>query len=298
MPKLDNEFELAVETRLNTLVPLIDAQREAFKVDGAVVLKNVFDIDAIDALRRAVFEEATSTSTSKKIFTKPGGIGRYVSDVWVSEHSEVFRTFCRSTTVASIACFFLESRSARFLYDSWIVKYPGTIDPTPWHQDWGFLGNAVSLWVPLDPIPRSSSVEVIRGSHLWNRQFYEPWHEVEFAEMRTKLGGRIRNPDGSMPEPIPDFEQDRDRYEILSWCLEPTDCLILDPMAVHGAPGNLTQSSMARYTSRWSAPDARLSASGAAYYSKLDKTGYVETVLPDGTALLSDKGCPLISPAI
>lgn len=289
---------MSITTKLNTPVPLNEAQREAFTTDGALVLRNVFKADAIKALRSAVFEEATSASTSKKIFTKPGAFGRYVSDVWVSERSEVFRDFCRTTAVASIPCFFLESRSARFLYDSWIIKYPGTIDPTPWHQDWGFIGRAVSLWVPLDPISQSSSIEVIRGSHLWQRQFYEPCHEADFAELRMKHGESFTNPDGSIPEPIPDFDQDRDRYEIMSWSLEPTDCLVLDPMAVHGAPGNPTQSSMARYTSRWSAPDTRLSASGAAYYSMLGKAGHVDTVLADGTALLSDKGCPLISPAI
>lgn len=290
-------MNVASETKLNKRMLLSDEQRQAFKRDGAVILRNVFDTDVVLDLRRAVFEDVKSESTSKRIFTKPGGIGRYVSDAWVSAHSEALRHFAWSDAAASIACFFLETRSARFLYDSWIIKYPGTMDPTPWHQDWGFLGRLVSLWVPLDSVPESSSVEVIRGSHLWNRQFYEPWHEAEFAEMRKEFGDKMRNPDGSMPELIPDFNQELECHDIMTWNLEPTDCLVLNPMAVHGAPGNPTEATMARYTSRWSAPGARLSMSGAAYYSKLGKTGHIDRVLADGTAVLSDDGCPVISPA-
>lgn len=295
---MTNQSEFSLQTIQKRSVPFTAVQSSAFHRDGAVLLKSVFDVDAIEGLQHAVLDAAAAGSEHQKVFTQPGDLGRYVSDVWVSERSVTFRDFCRNATVASIPCFFLDSSSARFLYDSWIIKHPGTFDRTPWHQDWGIAGPVVSLWVPLDPVPRTASVQVVRGSHRWNRQFYEPWREAEFADMRRKLGPKLRNPNGSMPEPMPDIDRDRDRYEILSWSMEPTDCLVLNPMAIHGAPGNPTEVTMRRYTCRWSTPNARLSPSGTAYYATLGKTGHIDTVLEDGTAMLSDEGCPVITPAV
>ena len=39
-------------------------------------------------------------------------------------------------------------------------------------------------------------------------------------------------------EDMPDIDANRDKYELLSWDLEPGDVLMFHPLIVHGSPGN------------------------------------------------------------
>ncbi len=47
-------------------------------------------------------------------------------------------------------------------------------------------------------------------------------------------------PDDPQYDEMPDFEADRDKYEIKSWALEPGDMLAFDGFIVHSAKGNQT----------------------------------------------------------
>ena len=117
--------------------------------------------------------------------------------------------------------------AVNFFYDQLFVKEPGTTERTPWHQDqpyWALQGSQIcSLWVPLDPITKEVCVQYIAGSHRWPE--YNP-HKFGTNEPYQGTG---------LPE-LPKISEDDDR--ILTWAMEPGDCLVFNAMVVHGAPGN------------------------------------------------------------
>ena len=82
----------------------------------------------------------------------------------------------------------------RLYHDHVLVKEAGTRQITPWHQDQPYYNvdgrQAVSMWLPVDPVPRKSTLEFVGGSH--NGQWYVP---------RTFLDREAKwFPDGSLAE--------------------------------------------------------------------------------------------------
>jgi hypothetical protein len=223
----------------------------------------------IDRLREGINRGVANPSDYFRCYTQPGDLGRYLLSMWVRTDDAAFADFCGNANIAEIAARFIDRRQARFIFDSWIVKYPGTLRRTPWHQDWGILGRSVAIWVPLDPAPRGAALEVVRGSHRWGRQFYETQFESDFARARSDPALDLTNPDESVPEPLPDIDRFRDDYDIVTWAVEPGDCIVCDCRAVHGGPGNPSMSPVRRYISRWAEPDARLSPSAHLIASRM-----------------------------
>jgi ectoine hydroxylase-related dioxygenase (phytanoyl-CoA dioxygenase family) len=88
----------------------------------------------------------------------------------------------------------------------------------------------VSMWCPVDPVPRSSTLEFVAGSHLG------PWYMP-----RSFLDGRARwFPDGSLAE-LPDVDAGGDGplgdARILGWELEPGDTVFFHMLTLHAAGG-------------------------------------------------------------
>ena len=119
-----------------------------------------------------------------------------------------------------------------------IVKTENTGMPTPWHQDLPYYcldaTQTVSIWIPLDPVPRDRALEFVAGSHLWGK-YYRP----------QRFDGTALNEDDGL-EALPDIDGDRDSYDILGWALEPGDAVGFDYRTVHGAPPNTSKTEQRR----------------------------------------------------
>ena len=83
----------------------------------------------------------------------------------------------------------------RLFHEHVLVKEPGTLEPTPWHHDQPYYfvdgTQIVSLWIPLDPVPRRTCVEYVAGSHRWGK-WYTPKRFVDSAE-DTRATGASRS---------------------------------------------------------------------------------------------------------
>ena len=102
-----------------------------------------------------------------------------------------------------------------------------------------------SIWVALDPIPKQSALEYIRGSHLWSE--FNPQH---FTDHSPYAGTDLPS--------LPDIESSRDDYDIMRFDMRPGDALVFQAMMVHGAPGNASNQHRRRaYSTRWLGDDAR-----------------------------------------
>ncbi|MCR9255936.1 MAG: phytanoyl-CoA dioxygenase family protein [Alphaproteobacteria bacterium] len=209
----------------------------AYRKHGAVVLRGVFT-GWVDALRDGVDFNFAHPSPDGKIYQGDEGKGRFLSDYCNWRRIPAYRDFIFNSPAAALAGQLMDSRRVQLFHEHVLIKEAATAVPTPWHQDAPYYCVAgpktVSLWVPLDPVPRDRSLEFIAGSHLWDKRF-QP----------QRFNGQALN-DGDGLEGVPDIEGDRDRYDILGWAVEPGDAIAFDFRTVHGAPANTSKTAMRR----------------------------------------------------
>ena len=144
------------------------------------------------------------------------------------------------------------SSQAILFYISVFVRSAGSRSRTPWHQDqpsWSAIGNhACSAWMSLDPVPKETALEFVKGSHRWETKYQRPpfFNFAYENDDRTKLA------------PLPDIQTHRDKYDILAWDMEPGDCVFFHGMTTHGGSGDLPPGLGRRAVSvQWLGDDAR-----------------------------------------
>jgi ectoine hydroxylase-related dioxygenase (phytanoyl-CoA dioxygenase family) len=109
------------------------------------------------------------------------------------------------------------------------LKEGGESRRTPWHQDSSYLPVAGShlavMWISFDPVQKQDSLEFVRGSHsgvMYDGSRFDP------ADDTAPIYG-----DGSLPR-LPNIEAERDRWNIVSWGVEPGDVIVFHPGMLHG----------------------------------------------------------------
>jgi ectoine hydroxylase-related dioxygenase (phytanoyl-CoA dioxygenase family) len=228
------------------LISAID--RATYARDGVVCIRNAFPQPWLDFLATAVEEAMSTPGPHAEEYTPKGGAGRFFGDLEMAERLPKFRRFVLESPAARIAAGVMGATRVHFFYDQLLVKEPGTAERTPWHQDqpyWAVSGRQVcSVWVALDPVPKDVSVEYVAGSHLWPE--FSPYH---FADGTPYAGTDL--------PPLPDIGAERADHRILSFAMEPGDCLVFQAMIVHGAPGNSGRHRRRALSVRYTGNDAR-----------------------------------------
>jgi ectoine hydroxylase-related dioxygenase (phytanoyl-CoA dioxygenase family) len=206
-----------------------DALVAAYREDGAVVVRGAFTADEV-ALAAAGIEHALAAPGPLFKRASADTDGAFVEDfcTW-SRVTEIEQLALRSAAPA-IAARLTGSREIRLYHDHVLVKEPGTAQRTPWHQDLPYYDvegtQNVSVWFPVDPVPRAWSLQVVAGSHRGT--WYLP---------RTFLDGQASwFPPGTLAE-LPLIDDEPDRYQVLAWDLEPGDAVFFHMLALHAAPG-------------------------------------------------------------
>jgi ectoine hydroxylase-related dioxygenase (phytanoyl-CoA dioxygenase family) len=200
-----------------------------YQRDGAVCVRNAFSTTELDWARTAIEDNLADLSSLAKRASSPDD-GAFIEDFCNWDRLPAMERFIRESPAGAIAGQLTGSNQIRLYHDHVLVKEPGTRQRTPWHQDQPYYNVAgsqnASMWLPVDPVERSSSLEVIAGTHLG------PWYVP-----RTFLDDRAAwFPPGSLAE-IPDFESEPGRWRVLSWALEPGDAVFFNMASVHGAGG-------------------------------------------------------------
>jgi ectoine hydroxylase-related dioxygenase (phytanoyl-CoA dioxygenase family) len=205
----------------------------ALERDGAAVARGVVSLDWIELMRAAIDAEMAGTSLTAAEYGREAG--RFYGDFFLWLRSPRFRAFAFDSPLPELAAHVMGSKTVNLLYDQLFVKEPGSTERTPWHQDlpyWPVEGEQiVSIWAPFDAAgPDNGVVTYIKGSHLWG-QTYRP----QAFDARNACAFAA-----SPYAPMPDIDAEPDRFEFLSWSVEPGDVLIHRGLTVHGAAGNLT----------------------------------------------------------
>ena len=133
--------------------------------------------------------------------------------------------------------------------------------------------------MPIDTVTPDTALEFVRGSHRWEPLFVP-------ADWRSQLpqgaAGRIN---GIAYEVTPDIEAKRGDYDIVSWGLDPGDCLVFSSRMLHGAPATPTGGrACRRLSTRWAGPGVRYRHKGVPWSEFLANHG-----LADGAPIASAK---------
>src|SRR5580658_8804711 len=181
---------------------------DRFQRDGAVCLRQLFRPQEIALLRAGIDENLAHLSPRAKVASGAEDPGRFVEDFCNWQDNAQYRRFIFDSPLAETAGALMQSRTARLYHDHMLTKEPGTRQRTPWHQDQPYYNiegrQNVSFWIPVDPVSRDSTLELVAGSHRG------PWlMPRSFMNQQAQWF-----PSGALEE-LPDVDSARERYRIL-----------------------------------------------------------------------------------
>ena len=251
-------------------------ERKNFHRDGAVHLKGVLGSEWNDIL-----EEGLEYSQSN-----PDGMSAGVDmplriDQFPASHSPMLAKLMAESPVAEIVGSVMQV-PVRFYMDQMFYKPAGEISQSAWHQDTCYYNveghQLVRAWICADPAPREVSLEVVRGSHLWNITYRPPVgmdpesdpeaaHQLEedFASGKVLIGKEAYEQwtyfdsfmDPSLPS-LPEIDRYRDSFEILGWDYSPGDVILFHGNILHSARGgSMLPHPRRAHASLWAGPDVR-----------------------------------------
>lgn len=224
---------------------LTENEIEAFWRDGVVCVRQLYSQEWVKRLADALDDICSKPSP----ITGAPRIGTFHHDIYTWLVNDEIRDFVLSGPSAHIAQQAFRSQRVNFFYDQIFVKEQLTPAPTPWHHDftfWPLEGDQIaSLWTSVDAVDaESSALEFVAGSHRWPQRF----RAIGYDGTDISTGANL--------EDAPDMSTDRDKYNVVSWAVEPGDALFFHALTLHGARGNRSKTSRRRaITTRWCGDD-------------------------------------------
>jgi hypothetical protein len=203
-----------------------DPDVETYRRDGAVCVRGALDVSVLADLRR----DAERLLAGGEDF---GLLPRYPAR-YLARRFDSMRRLAFGPQLGAVAGRILESRTIRFFFDDIFAKAPRSAEQTIWHSDragWPVRGQKVpSIWIPLTPIVPENSLEVLAGTHLDDRLY---WNFTPNSRQMLRPDDRPSYPDCEALRGDP-------RARFLRWSMQPGDVLLVHPWALHYSGGNPT----------------------------------------------------------
>jgi ectoine hydroxylase-related dioxygenase (phytanoyl-CoA dioxygenase family) len=203
------------------------ANRDAFRKDGVVLLRGALDAAAMAEAQRAY--EWSLANPSRGAATFPGSDGVFYQDLANRNAGPAYARVLAESPAADLAGELWGSPDVWFMYEQVFLKEGGKTRRTPWHQDTSYLPitgeQLVVMWIAFDPVAKEHALEFVRGSHrgvLHDGSRFDPDDDT------APLYG-----DGTLPR-LPDIEKERERFDIVSFAVEPGDVVAFHPSMLHG----------------------------------------------------------------
>ena len=247
-----------------------------FRAQGVTVIRGSFR-DWVEPLRRGVDYNIAHPGPDGRFYRGEGGAGRFMTDYCNWRRIPEYRDFAFDSPAARIGAKLMGSARVRLFHEHVLVKEAAADVATPWHHDLPYYcieaPKSVSLWLPLDAVPRQRTPEFVAGSHRMGERF-QP----------QRFNGNPLDEGDGLP-PLPDIESNRQAYTILAWPLEPGDAVAFDFRTWHGAPANASPSEQRRAFS------LRLVGEGAVWNRRdgmISSPPFPDIVLANGAPLAGE----------
>ena len=217
--------------------PVTQAEIDAYKRDGAVVLRGIMPMEWVDLAREAV-EEVHAERSNAEFFGD--GNRSFLANMNGPRNDKV-RRYLMESPVASIAGTVHGASSLHYFLDQIFYKAAGPVVRTDWHQDTPYLSitgrDVVRAWLPCDPAPRRIALQFVSGSHRWGVTYGTAPLPKDEETVKPADGGYSvaeLQSDSSAP-PLPDINANPEAYEIVGWDVELGDLVVFDGHILHGA---------------------------------------------------------------
>ncbi|MEQ1874236.1 MAG: phytanoyl-CoA dioxygenase family protein [Ilumatobacteraceae bacterium] len=210
----------------------VDDLASDFARDGAVCARQVVSPELLLRVAVAIDANLAEPSELAQVASSPDDPGRFVEDFCNWHRFPAYLELAEA--MAPLARTLMGSRTVRLYHDHLLVKEAGTRQATPWHQDQPYYDvegrDVISMWLPVDPVPRESTLEFVAGTHLG------PWLMPRtFMQREAKWF-----PEGALAD-VPAIDDDRDSFPIIGWELQPADAVFFHALALHGSRGSSTR---------------------------------------------------------
>jgi ectoine hydroxylase-related dioxygenase (phytanoyl-CoA dioxygenase family) len=234
---------------------------ETFHQDGVILLKAMFDSRWIDLLKRGLNQNLENPTHRARIWDRDahGHTMFWDSQAW--QGIEEYQKFIFGSPASEIAGKLLQANKINFFFDAVFVRSPGTQFSTPWHQDepyWSIEGyDTCTIWMPLVSVKKENALAYVPGSHLSNQIF----DQYNFGDLNPDKKTEVDQVDfsGIAQASIPDIDANPERYNVVSWDMQPGDCVAFNSRTLHGGSGKLDQhKDLQVFTSKWLGDDARI----------------------------------------
>ena len=213
---------------------LSEATVAAFARDGAVVIRGALNSSELETLTRGIEANLAQPGKLAAVASTSDDPGRFFEDFCNWQRIAGYAQILKHSALPSIAAALMQSQTARIYHDHLLVKEAGTRQPTPWHQDQPYYNvdgrQNVSFWIPVDPVPRESTLEFFAGSH--DGTWYMP---------RTFMTKQARwFPEGTLAD-LPDMTLAENKARVIGWALQPGDMVAFHMLTLHAASGSATR---------------------------------------------------------
>ena len=222
---------------------------DEYSENGVVVIRNVISSAWLEKLSAGIEKNFKNPSEHKCVYEQKEGNEVFFDDYCNWQRIKEYKDFFFNSNVAKISSQLMQSKKVNIFHEHVLIKEAGATKKTPWHQDQPYYcvngKDNCSLWIPLDPISKDICPEFIVSSHKWNKQF-----------LPTKFIGDSYVQLDKEFEKIPDIDNHRNKYDIISWSLIPGDLIAFNFSTVHGAPGNNGPNRRRAFSARFTGDDA------------------------------------------
>lgn len=212
--------------------PPTDSLVADFARDGAVCARGVVSAALLERVAAAIDANLAEPSELAQVASSADDPGRFVEDFCNWPRFPAY--FELAAAMAPLARTIMGSNTVRLYHDHLLVKEAGTRQPTPWHQDQPYYDvegrHVISMWLPVDAVPRESTVEFVAGTHLG------PWLMPRTFMLRESKWF----PEGSLVD-VPAVDDDRDAFPIIGWPLQPGDAVFFHALTLHGSRGSASR---------------------------------------------------------
>ena len=245
----------------NLLRTITRDEIETYYRDGVLKLPGMFDEDWIEILNKGLDNNIETPTRRSRIWYKDTSGRSMFYDHTAWQGIEEYRKFIFNSPAAQICGQLMGSATVNFFFDSVFVRSTGTQFETPWHQDepyWSVEGyDACSLWMPLVPVKQKSSLSFVPGSHRLKTVFKQ-YNFGDLNPVRKKNVDQVDFSDIAEQE-FPDINADPARFGVVSWDMQPGDCIAFNGRTMHGGSGKLDDGYELRvFTTKWAGDDIRI----------------------------------------
>ena len=232
-----------------------------YQRDGVVLLPEMFDRDWIELLNNGLVANCTNPTDRSRLWDRDTAGRSMFWDSQAWQGIEQYRQFIFDSPAAQIAGALMESKHINFYFDAVFVRSAGSQFATPWHQDepyWSVEGfDTCTIWMPLVPVKRKNALAYVPGSHRLDSVFYQ----YNFGNLNPDAKTGVDQVDFSSvaEKSFPDIDADPESFGVVSWDMQPGDCVAFNSRIMHGGSGKLDEDRELRvFTTKWLGDDVRI----------------------------------------